>query len=405
MADLKQDFFRYVCQTSPEPMALDIVRAEGPYLITRDGRRYLDLLAGIGVANIGHGREEVRDAITAQANAYLHPMVYGELIMEPQVRYARRLADILPGEIDVIYFVNSGAEAVEGALKTARKFTGRQKLFSFDHAYHGDTFGALSCQSEPLYRRPYEPAVPDIHALRWNDISELERIDCDTAGVILEPVQGEGGVRIPDAGFMRALRERCTEVGALLIFDEVMTGFGRTGRMFALEHWSVVPDIVVMAKALGGGLPLGAFAGPRHIMQCLSNDPPLAHVTTFGGNPVSCAAGLAALDILQKENLPVRAEAIGEALLALLQSLCREFAFLKTARGLGCLLALEFHRAEDCRRFTSLCMQNGVILGWTLFRDNVIRLAPPLILQEAELQMVERVFREVCQDIAKWQVP
>ncbi len=399
MDDLRQAFFQHVCQTSPEPMGLDIVAAEGAYLIARDGRRYLDLLSGIGVANIGHGRPEVIAAIEEQARRYLHPMVYGELILEPQVLYARELAQVLPGAIDCIYFVNSGAEAVEGALKTARKFTGRAKIFSFDHAYHGDTFGALSLQSEATYRRPYEPLVPEVHSLPWNDPAALSAVDERTAGVILEPVQGEGGVRIPSAEFMQALRKRCSESGALLIADEVMTGFGRTGKLFAIEHFGIEPDLIVMAKALGGGMPLGAFAGPHALLQTLSENPPLAHITTFGGHPVSCAAGRATLKILQKEKLADRAQEIGAQFLAGLQELCDDFAFLTGCRGLGCLLALDFATPEQCRRFTQGCLKQGVILGWTIFRERTIRLAPPLILSEAEVSRSLEIFRNVCRSL------
>jgi len=378
-------FFRHVCQTSPEPLGLEVVRAEGAYLFTADGRKYLDLISGIGVANIGHGRPEVLHAIEEQARAYLHPMVYGELIMAPQVTYAHRLADLLPGDLDTIYFVNSGAEAVEGALKTARKFTGRAKIYSFHGCYHGDTFGAMTCQSERLFKFSFEPLVPEIESLPWNEVQALQRIDTGTAAVIIEPIQAEAGVRIPSADFMLALRQRCREVGALLIFDEVMTGFGRTGKLFAAEHWGIAPDIMVLAKALGGGLPLGAFAGTPEIMQTLSTDPPLCHVTTFGGNPLSCAAGLAALDVLLEHDLPAQARKIGTAFSRGLQDIAATTGIIDAVRNKGALIGVDFVSPAMTRLFVQRCLDEGVIVGWTLFYSNILRMAPPLILSDAEI--------------------
>lgn len=397
--DLRSLFLRHVCQTSQEPLGLEIVSAHGPYVTTVDGHNYLDLLAGIGVVNIGHGHPQVLQAIETQARRYLHAMVYGEFLLEPQIHYAARLADVLPGDLDCVYFCNSGAEAVEGALKTARKATGRRQIFSFTGCYHGDTMGALSLQSEPLYRAPYEPLVPDIASLPWNTAQALERITTETAAVIIEPVQGEGGVRIPDPDFLPRLRQRCDDVGALLIFDEVMTGFGRTGRLFACEHWNVVPDIVVMAKALGGGLPLGAFAGRRDLLATLSKEPPLAHVTTFGGHPLSCAAGLAALNVLQQEGLVEQAASTGDRLLKGLQQLQEHYDALKAVRGMGCLLGMEFETPQSCRAFAEKCLDCRLIVGWTLFRPEVIRLSPPLILSQEEVDRVLEIFADILRSL------
>lgn len=394
---LQERFLRHLCQTSPEPLGLEIARAQGPFLYTRDGRRYLDLIAGIGVANVGHGRPEILAAIQEQAQRYLHAMVYGEFILEPQVRYAAKLAEMLPGEIDNVFFANSGAEAVEGALKLARKSTGRRKVFSFEGCYHGDTFGAMSCQSEPVYRAPFEPCVPEIYALAWDDAGALQQIDEQTAGVIIEPVQAEGGVRVPESSFMHALQRRCREAGALLIFDEVMTGFGRTGKMFAAEHWQLAPDVMVLAKALGGGLPLGAFAARREVMQTLSHNPPLAHVTTFGGHPLSCAAGLAALDILISEKLPVAAERIGHRLYNGLLELQGKYGAIRDVRGKGCLIGIEFERAEWVPGIVRRCRDHGVIIGWTLYHSNILRMAPPLILKEEEITLALGVFENALQ--------
>jgi acetylornithine/succinyldiaminopimelate/putrescine aminotransferase len=385
MSALKSDFLKHICQTSDSPLGLEIVRGDGPYVFTADGKKYFDLISGIGVVNAGHNQSGIIEAIRQQAGHYLHPMVYGEFILQPQVEYAKKLAAHLPGKIDNIFFSNSGAEAVEGALKTARKYTGRSKILSFAGCYHGDTMGALSCQAEPVYRKPFEPLVPQIFSLQWNSIEGLAAIDEQTAGVIIEPVQAEGGVRIPGVEFMRALRNRCTETGAVLIFDEVMTGFGRTGKLFAAEHFGVNPDLIVLAKALGGGLPLGAFAGPKQIMQTLSENPPFAHVTTFGGNPVCCAAGLAAFEIILRDNLPLQATRIGEQFVKGLKKRQRDFPMIREVRGKGCLIGIEFEKNTQATAFCNNCLKNGLIVGWTLFHSNIVRMAPPLILSENEI--------------------
>jgi acetylornithine/N-succinyldiaminopimelate aminotransferase len=376
-------FRRHVCQTSTEPLGIVVARARGTTVWDTDGRPYLDLLGGMGVANVGHAHPAVVQAIAAQSAAYLHVGVYGELVQQPQVELAQRLAQIAPGDRTVVYFTNSGTEAVEGALKTARKATGRTRLIAFEGAFHGDTFGALSVGGNPLYRRPFEPLLPGVEWLPFGDIAALARIDATVAAVIVEPIQGEGGVRIPDGSFLPALRRRCSEVGALLIADEVITGFGRTGELFACTHWQLVPDILVLAKALGGGMPLGAFVGRPAVMQTLSHDPPLAHVTTFGGHPVSCAAGCAALDVIVRERLAERAVHVGGAWLADLQALA--FGVLRAARGRGLLMALEFATPEATRRFVAYCFAHGLILNWTLHRDTVVRLAPPLTITAEEV--------------------
>lgn len=381
--DLRALFLRHVCQTSEQPLGIVVQRAQGATIWDIDGRAYLDLLSGMGVANIGYAHPAVLRAVAEQSHAYLHVAVYGETVQRPQVALARQLATLAPGDLSVVYFTNSGTEAVEGALKTARKFTARRRLVSFTGAFHGDTFGSLSVGGNPVYQRPFGPLLSDVEQLPFGDIAALQRITAAVAAVIVEPVQGEGGVRIPPPEFLPALRRRCSEVGALLIADEVITGFGRTGKHFACEHWRVVPDILVLAKALGGGLPLGAFIGRPEIMQTLAHDPPLAHVTTFGGHPLSCAAGLAALDVLRSEDLAGRAARVGEQWLAQLQALaagggCR-------ARGLGMLLALEFDAPEQTRRFVAACFARGLILNWTLHCDTVVRLAPPLTITADEI--------------------
>ena len=389
---LTATFLRHVCQTSAQPLGIVVARAQGTTIWDDAGRAYLDLLAGMGVANVGHAHPEVVHAIGEQTRRYLHVSVYGEMVQQPQVELARRLAELTPGDLSVVYFTNSGTEAVEGALKTARKFTGRTRLVAFDGSFHGDTFGALSVGGNPIYRHPFGPLLPDVEFLPFDDQVALTSLDTSVAAVIVEPVQGEGGVRVPSAGFLPALRQRCTEVGALLIADEVITGFGRTGRVFACEHWRVVPDILVVAKALGGGMPLGAFIGRPEVMQTLSHDPPLAHVTTFGGHPVSCAAGLAALNVLLRDRLSERAARRGADWLAQLHTLCG--GPLRAVRGLGLLLALDFDTPEATRRFVARCFERGVILNWTLHRDTVVRLAPPLTISDDEINRATAVMAE-----------
>ncbi len=381
---LRADFLRYVCQTGAEPMGIVVARASGCTVWDAAGNAYLDFLSGIGVSNIGHTHPAVVRAVSEQARKYLHVMVYGEMILEPQVELARQLAAIAPGDLSVTYFTNSGAEAVEGALKAARKFTRRPRLVAFEGSFHGDTFGALSVTGNAVYREPFAPLLPEVDFLPFGDPSALGAIDERTAAVIVEPVQAEAGVRIPPPSFLPALRTRCREVGALLVADEVLTGMGRTGQMFACEHWDVVPDLLVLAKALGGGLPLGAFMGTPDVMATLAHDPPFAHVTTFGGHPLSCAAGLAGLGVLRREGLVPRARVLGEKLLAGLRAMARPPVC--EVRGLGCLLALQFETPAAAKRFVAACRERGMLVGWTLHRDTVVRLAPPLVLTDAEAE-------------------
>jgi acetylornithine/succinyldiaminopimelate/putrescine aminotransferase len=400
LTSTRENFFRHLCQTSPEPLGLEIERAEGIYLFSRDGKRYIDFISGIGVANIGHQHPHVLAAIRQQLERHLHVMVYGEYVQESQVEYARRLAELAPVRDGVVFFCNSGTEAIEGALKTARKFTGRKKYIAFTGGYHGDSYGALSAMSSEIYRAPFLPLLPEFEFLPFDDLGALSRIDEQVAAVLIEPVQGEGGVRIPAPEFLPALRRRCDETGALLIFDEVMTGFGRTGKLFASEHWPAAqPDMVCLAKALGGGLPLGAFIGRREIMQTLSENPPLAHVTTFGGHPLSCAAGLAALDVLQQENFIMRSAELGEFFLNELHTLAKKIPIIREVRGLGCFFAIEFQTPEATQQFVQRCRAQGLIIGWTLHHSTIVRAAPPLCMgdEQAEeaLQIIKRAMSQI----------
>jgi acetylornithine/N-succinyldiaminopimelate aminotransferase len=377
-------FFANLAQTSLEPMGLVVRQARGCSIHTADGKEYLDLLAGIGVAALGHGNTEVLAAINAQAQRHLHVMVYGEFVQDAQVALASRLAGLLPPQLSNVYFTNSGAEAVEGAIKLVRKATGRTRILSFRGGFHGDTTGAVAVGGNPLYRDPFLPLLPDVDFLTFNDVESLADIDERTAAVIVEPVQAEAGVVLPDSGFLSALRSRCDETGALLIFDEVITGLGRTGSLFAFEQEGAVPDVLLLAKALGGGLPLGAFIASKKLMRTLAEDPPLGHVTTFGGHPLSCAAGLACLEVITRDDLPTRAEAIGRAFADRLRE-----AFpsgrLKQLRRRGLLLGLEMDNADFVPKFSKECRAEGLIMGWTLHDDRVVRLAPPLTITEAEI--------------------
>ena len=371
-------FRKHVCQTSPEPLAIVVDRASGAKIWDVNGREYLDLLSGIGVAGIGHCNPDVVAAVERQTSRYLHTLVYGEGVQGPQVELARKLAEIVPGDLSVTFFTNSGTEAVEGALKLARKRTGRSRFIAFEGAYHGDTTGSLSLCDNPVYRKPFEPLGLDVDFLPFGDVTALARVDESVAAVIVEPIQGEGGVRIPPDDFHPALRRVCNDTGALLIYDEVMTGLGRTGEWFACQHWDVCPDVMLLAKALGGGLPLGAFIGAAELMSELSHDPPLCHVTTFGGHPLSCAAGLAGLSFAEREDLPKQAALCGEQWFSELSALTNDV--LIEVRGRGMLIALEFASPELTNTFCRSAFNNGLILNWTLHRDTVVRLAPPLIM-------------------------
>jgi acetylornithine/N-succinyldiaminopimelate aminotransferase len=392
MSSARDDFKRHLAQTSDAPIGLEIDRAEGSWIYTADGRRYLDFIAGIGVSALGHGNRAVMAAIVDQARRHLHVMVYGEYIIEAQARLAARLAALLPPELGRIYFTNSGAEAIEGALKTARKHTGRAAFVAFDGAYHGDSMAALALMGNATFRAPFAPLPGPVRHLRFDDIGALEAIDGSIAAVVIEPVQAEGGVRIPSNTFMSALRERCNRAGAVLIFDEVLTGFGRTGRLFALEHFGVVPDIIVLAKALGGGLPLGAFCGPDELIGKLARNPPLGHITTFGGHPLSCAAGLASLEVIVQGRLWEAANRAGAHIRAELSQF--ESGQIVAIRGLGALTGIEFASAELAHRFVAQTVERGVIVNWTLNADQVVRLAPPLTVNDDEIAFGLKVMRD-----------
>lgn len=374
-------FFKFQAQTSPYPLGTEITHAEGVYLYGRKKEKYLDLISGIAVANIGHGHPRIIDAIKKQAEEYMHVMPYGEFIQTPQARLAEKLTSLLPENLNNVYFVNSGTEANEGALKLAKRFTGRTQIVAYKKSYHGSTHGSLSVTGNEQKKSAFRPLLPDIRFIEFNQYDELNVITEETAAVIIEPVQGDAGVRIPDEDYLKKLRERCSKNGALLIFDEVQTGFGRTGFMFAFEHFNVIPDILTLAKAMGGGMPIGAFVSSKEIMQTLTNNPVLGHITTFGGHPVSCAAALANLDVLREEKLVEYTEEKGKLFENLLHH-----PKIKDFRRIGLMMALEFKNPEIVQKVVRTCLELRVVCFWFLSSPKSLRLAPPLIISEDQIK-------------------
>jgi acetylornithine/N-succinyldiaminopimelate aminotransferase len=392
----RQLFLRNLGQTSSSPMMLEIVKAKGVYMYGPDGKEYMDLISGVSVSNTGHGHPKVIAAVKDQVDAYMHLMVYGEIIQNPQVKYAERLAGLLPEKLSSCYFVNSGSEAVEGALKLAKRFTGRSKIISFRNSYHGSTHGALSIQGSELYRNSFRPLLPDTFQIVFNNEESLSAIDSKTACVIVEPVQGEAGIIYPVDGFLEKIRAKCSENGALLIFDEIQTGFGRTGFMFAIDRFGVVPDILLLAKALGGGMPLGAFISSGAIMSSLISDPSLGHITTFGGHPVCCAAGLASLGVIIDEHL---AEKCNYKSALFKKELTHPL--ISEVRGQGLLLAVQLIDPKYIHYIISHAPDFGLILDYFLFCNNSFRIAPPLIITEAEIVKACLKIRELLDDASK----
>ncbi|MDR3329442.1 MAG: aspartate aminotransferase family protein [Prevotellaceae bacterium] len=378
---LRSLFLEHVAQTSSAPMGLEVVRAEGIYLYLADGRRVLDLVSGVSVSSVGHGHPRVVAAVQQQAAQYMHLMVYGEYVQSPQVLLAQRLCAMLPPGLQSVYFVNSGSEASEGALKLAKRYTRRPELACFAGAYHGSTQGALSVAGSDDFRRTFLPLLPGVRTLPFNSEAALAHITERTACAIVEPTQAEAGVVAARREFLQQLRARCTEVGALLIFDEVQTGLWRTGSAFAFEPYGVAPDVLTLGKAFGGGMPLGAFVASRELMGCLAS-PALGHITTFGGHPVSCAAGLAALEVLEEEKeLPAQVRRKGARFAAAL----RAHPAVRTVRGEGLLLAVELGSAARVQRFMRRAAQRGLAIDWFLFCDTAFRIAPPLTITEAQV--------------------
>ena len=389
---LRKQFLRHVAQTSPAPQLIEVARAEGVYFYTPEGKRYYDLISGVSVNNVGHGNAAVVEAVQRQVADYMHIMVYGEMVERPQVEYARLLAECLPEPLDTVYFLNSGAEAVEGALKLAKRYTARTEMISMRRAYHGSTHGAMSMMGAPEgeeWKNAFRPLLPDTKAIRFNCVEDLEQITTRTACVLCEPVQGEAGVRPPEAGYLQALRKRCDEVGALLIFDEIQMGMGRSGEMFAMQKYGVVPDIVCLAKAFGGGMPLGAFISSQKIMSTLTHDPVLGHITTFGGHPVCCAAGLAAMRYLIDNQVVEDVERKG----AMYESLLQDHPAVKEIRRSGLLLAVELGESEKLYKIMDHFIEEGILSDWFLFCDTAFRISPPLVISDDEIRDSVRIIR------------
>ena len=379
---LRKQFLQHVGQTSPEPMLVEVERAEGVFFYTPEGKPYYDLISGVSVSNVGHANPAVVEAVCRQARDYMHVMVYGELVETPQVEYAKLLAEHLPGEIDSVYFLNSGAEAVEGALKLAKRVTGRPEMISMQGAYHGSTHGAMSMMGGEEHKSAFRPLLPDVRQIRYNNFDDIQLITTRTACLLVEPVQGEAGVIPPAGGGWGALRKRCDEVGTMLIFDEIQTGMGRSGELFACAKYGVVPDIICLAKALGGGMPLGAFAARREVMQALTHNPVLGHISTFGGHPVCCAAGLAAARYILDNKLVEQVEAKG----ALYETLLADHPAVVEIRRSGLLLAVELGSSERMFAMMAMFKEVGILSDWFLYCDTAFRISPPLTITDEEIR-------------------
>jgi len=374
-------FFSHLAQTSPSPLALEIVHAEGMTLTDRDGKKFLDLIGGISVCNLGHRHPKIIEAVKSQVDQYLHLLVYGEFIQSPQVLYAKELTDHLPSSLDNVYFTNSGTEATEGAMKLAKRATNRTEMIAFRHSYHGSTQGSLSLMGDEQWRNAFRPLLPGVLHLDFNEVSSLQLITEKTACVITEAVQAERGVYAASVEWMLALRKKCNETGAIWILDEIQTGFGRTGTLWCFQQYNVFPDILLLGKALGGGMPLGAFIAHHQLMTMLTNHPVLGHITTFGGHPVSCAAGLAAFRGLIDEGWIGRVAWNEEFFKKRLHH-----PKIKAYRSKGLLIALEFESFDVNKKIIDRCISEGLLVDWFLFAPHCMRIAPPLIISEKEIE-------------------
>jgi acetylornithine/N-succinyldiaminopimelate aminotransferase len=378
--NIRSLFLQHVAQTSPAPVGLNIVDAKGSYLYDADGKQYLDIIGGISVCNIGHCHPAVVDAIKQQAEKYLHVMVYGELLQSPQVQYAHLLTQHLPLHLDCVYFTNSGAEATEGAIKLAKRITSRTDIIACNNSYHGSTTGALSLMGDEYWRNAFRPLMPGVWHYDYNSNEFIEAINENTACVVIETIQAEAGVKEPNEKWLQAIRKKCTETGTLLVFDEIQCGFGRTGKLWGFEHYGVTPDILLLGKALGGGMPLGAFISSHQNMQAFTDAPVLGHISTFGGHPVSCAAGMAAMQVLQNENLVAQVESKEQLFRKLLVH-----PAIKAVRSKGMLMAIELDSSENVMQTLTKCIGKGLFSDWFLFAPQCIRIAPPLTINEEDI--------------------
>jgi acetylornithine/succinyldiaminopimelate/putrescine aminotransferase len=385
----KEVFLHNLAQTTPYPFLISIERAEGVYLYGPDGKTYMDMISGIGVSAVGHRHPHVIKAIKDQLDKHLHVMVYGEYIQTASNNLAQKLVSKLPPSLNCCYFVNSGTEANEAALKLAKRVTGRTELISFRKSYHGSTHGSLSVSGNEVKKQAYRPLLPDVRFIEFNKKEQLEQITTRTAGVIVETIQGDAGVRIPDYEYMQALRKRCNETGAMLILDEIQCGMGRTGKLFAFEHFNIVPDVFTIAKAFGGGLPIGAFISSEEKMKTLTYEPMLGHITTFGGNPVCCASALATLEVIEQEKLLEQVEKKGTLIAQLLTH-----PKIKEMRRMGLMFAFDFDSAERVNNIVNYAKEHGVICYWFLSHPYSFRIAPPLTITEEEIRKACAVILE-----------
>lgn len=381
MTSKRELFYSHLAQTSFEPLALEIVEASGVYMTDKNEKKYIDLISGISVSNIGHRHPKVVEAIHLQADKYLHLMVYGEYIQSPQVLLAEKITSLLPDHLSNVFLVNSGSEANEGALKLARKYTGRSEIISCFNAYHGSSFGALSAMGSLSYKQNFAPLLPGFSCIRFGNSDDLTYITNRTAAILIEPIQAEAGIIAADSSYWKALQARCKETGTLIIADEVQTGFGRSGSMFGFETSGFIPDIITLAKGMGGGMPIGAFVASKEMMKCLASHPVLGHITTFGGHPVSSAAALACIDVIVTENLIKTVAEKSEMIFNYL----KDIPGVRSIRAIGLFIAVEFDSFVTNKKIIDECIQNGVITDWFLFCDNSMRIAPPLNITEKEL--------------------
>ncbi len=385
----RQLFLLHLAQTTDFPLLIEIERAEGIYMYGPNEMSFMDLISGIGVSNVGHRHPKVVEATKNQLDKYMHLMVYGEYVQSPQSELAKALTDTLPEKLDNVYLVNSGSEAIEGALKLAKRYTGKPKILSCVDAYHGSSHGALSVGGNEIFKRNYRPLLPGVEHIVYGGFADLEKIDEDTAAVVIETIQGEAGVMVACKEYFQALRKKCDETGTLLICDEIQCGFGRTGKFWAFEHFEIIPDMVCCAKGMGGGMPIGAFIAPKEIMHTFANNPILGHITTFGGHPVSCAASLATIKVLQEENLIAEVESKANLFKELLIH-----PTIKSIRNKGLMMAVEFESFEVLKPIIDTAIENGVITDWFLFCDDSMRIAPPLIITENQIREACKIILE-----------
>jgi len=385
----KIDFLDKLGQTNETPFLIEVEKANGIYIEDVKGKKYMDMIAGVAVSNLGHGHPHIIKAIKDQVDKHLHVMVYGEFIQQSQVQFASKLTSLLPENLNTVYTVNSGTEANEAALKLTKRITGRTELISFRGSYHGSTHGSMSVSGNETKKEAFRPLLPDVRFLEFNNIDQLEQITSKTAGVIIETIQGDAGVRIPSIDFLKTLRKKCSEVGALLIFDEIQCGMGRTGKLFAFEHFNIIPDILTLGKALGGGMPIGAVVSSKENLHVFTHNPMLGHITTFGGNPVVCAAANASLEVFEKEIDYSEIERLG----ALLASLLSEQSEIKEIRRIGMMFAFDMESFERVEKVVQKCLEKGLISFWFLSHPYSFRLSPPLTITEDEIRTAAAIIQ------------